>query len=88
MIKKLIRFQGDPNTRMRKHKIGKSETQALQDELQQIDRKLEELNIPDADGFLPFWYGDTVDDNTQMVKRKMWIEEVLHRGFYHVEVPK
>ena len=69
---------------MRKHKIGVKERARLQAELAEINDRLDELHVKDADGFMPF-YGDNFDANVLMVRRRSVLEEDLARGFYHVE---
>ena len=69
---------------MRKHKIGVRERARLQAELVQINARLDELHVKDADGFLPF-YGDDFDANVSMVRRRSELEGDLARGFYYIE---
>jgi len=63
-----------------KHWIGKREAERLNIELASIDSKLEALNEK-VNGFKKFY--DDVEENRKLVHRKLWIEEVIQRGYYH-----
>lgn len=63
-----------------KHWIGKREAEKLMIELATIEHKLETLEEKE-DGFKKFY--DDVEANKKLVHRKLWIEEVVQRGYYH-----
>ena len=64
-----------------KHKIGKRELAKLETELVEVINKLIYLNKTDSEGFKPFY--DNIEENTKIVDRKLWLDEVIHKGFYY-----
>ena len=68
---------------MRKHKIGKRERTSLEAELSNLLIELAKLNGRDDEGFQLFYYD--VENNAKKVQRKLLLEEILGRGFYHKE---
>jgi len=64
-----------------KHKIGIKERTKLETELVEVINKLIQLNQIDSEGFRPFY--DDIETNKKIVDRKLWLEEVIHKGFYY-----
>ena len=63
-----------------KHKVGKREATKLEKELCEIKITLEKLNSV-VDGFELFY--DDVEKSKKIIDRKLWLEEVLKKGFYY-----
>ena len=38
-------------------------------------------NGTDSEGFRPFY--DDIEANKKIVDRKLWLDEVIHKGFYY-----
>ena len=64
-----------------KHKIGKREHVKLENELIEVTNKLIQLDQTDSEGFKPFY--DDIEANKKIVDRKLWLDEVIHKGFYY-----
>jgi len=64
-----------------KHKVGKREATKLEKELCEIKITLEKLNSV-VDGFELFY--DDVEKSKKIIDRKLWLEEVLKKGFYYI----
>ena len=68
---------------MRKHIIGIRERKVLDCERQSLIDEISSLNEKDDEGFIKFYYD--VETNAKKVKRRLWLDEVLSRGSYHIE---